>query len=260
MNAQGAEMDIRGVLAPDEKDAYQRDGYVVPSFCFAGADLDKLQRLALQLVSDNPCVKGGIRRPHLDESASAQYSQRSADWLQIATQPKLLDIVERLAGPDLVLWTSTLFHKPPLETATPWHRDGQNYPIRPLANTTVWIAVFNVSRENGALRVLPGSHRSSRPGSYGADEPGIDGRLYPTEDEKETAVDIELQAGQMIVFDVATVHGSWPNLSSSGRAGYAIRFFPATSRYERDIAVGAARHRKLILVRGQDRACNIFDP
>ena len=72
-----------------------------------------------------------------------------------------------------------------------------------------------------------------------------------------SAVNIELEAGQMVIFDVSTVHGSWPNLTSKLRAGYAIRFFPASNHFDRSSEAGAARGRELILVRGQDRARNI---
>jgi hypothetical protein len=39
------------------------------------------------------------------------------------------------------------------------HQDGLGWPFRPLASTTVWLALDDVSVENGAMVVYPGSHR-----------------------------------------------------------------------------------------------------
>ena len=38
--------------------------------------------------------------------------------------------------------------------ATPWHQDGQYWPIRPLATCTVWLAIDDANVENGYLRLL----------------------------------------------------------------------------------------------------------
>lgn len=241
------------LLSKEELDAYRRDGFVIPRFKFSDADTDKLQRLTQQLVAQNPQVRGGIRRPHLTDGSCPHSAETSSAWLDIARNPDLLEIIEDLIGPDIVLWTSTLFYKTPLEPSTPWHRDGRYYPIKPLATITAWIAVFDVVRESAALRMVPGS-QISRPICDAGE-----GGLHLSEAEESAAVDVELDAGQMVVFDVSTIHSSWPNLSYSGRAGYAVRYFPSTSFYDRSCAPGLAS-RELILVRGQDRAGNKFRP
>jgi len=250
------------MLSPDEIDAYQRDGYLVPRLKLCEADVDKLQRFTQQLVADNPQARAAIRRPHLADAAGSQTLERQVDWLNIAKNPKVLDIVEQLIGPDIVLWTSTLFYKAVQEAATPWHRD--KCPFLSLSEgeaiITVWIAVFDVLRKDGALRVLPGSHIQGPLDLRSVDDRHIYGRLCLTETDERTAVDVELDAGQMIIFDASTVHGTWPNLSSCERYGYSVRFFPATSYFDRSTTLGLERSRELILVRGEDRAGNISCP
>jgi hypothetical protein len=144
------------MLSADETNVYRSDGYLVPKFELSDPDLDKLQQLTLQLVADNPQARGAIRSPHIAESGSGTFESQ-AEWLNVASNPKLLDMVEQFIGPDIILWTSTLFYKAPWEAATPWHRDG--CPFLTLAKSeatiTAWIAVFDVTRENGALRVIP---------------------------------------------------------------------------------------------------------
>jgi hypothetical protein len=250
------------VLFVDDIESYRRNGYLVPTLRLSGGDLDKLQRLALRFIADNPNAKGGLRGPHLANGISSQSAESQAGWLSIITRPELLDIIEQLIGPDIILWTSTLFYKPPLEEATPWHRDGCPFLSQTKSEETItaWIAVFDVERENGALRVIPGSHIFQPWHAPDSHDQHRAGSVILSDVEERAAVDVELEAGQLIIFDVSTVHGSWPNRSSRARAGFAVRYFPATSYFDRSSVAGFARGRELILVRGQDRAGNTFEP
>ena len=80
------------------------------------------------------------------------------------------------------------------------------------------------------------------------------------------AVDVVLEAGQMSIHDAFMVHGSRANCSGPRRAGFAIRYMPATSPYDRQVmrTGGAAgirqdmSQRPIFLVRGEDRAGNDF--
>jgi ectoine hydroxylase-related dioxygenase (phytanoyl-CoA dioxygenase family) len=248
------------LLSQREIDGYLQHGYLVPNQRLSETDVETLQRLSVQLVASNPRAPEAIRSPHLVAGTASDRRTIEADWFHIASDPNLLDIVEQLIGPDIILWTSTLFYKPPLGAATPWHRDG--CPFVDLKNTesavTAWIAVFDVMRENGALRVIPKSHTSGSVIIGTENERHIAGPVHPCKSDESTAVDLELRAGEMIIFDVSTVHGSLPNYSSCSRYAYAARFLPAARAFDRSSVAGLARSRELILVRGRDVAGNIF--
>jgi hypothetical protein len=256
-------------LTAAEIAAYERDGFVVPRFALTGDRLKKLQGLATRLMERNPHIaEGMIGSPHLLNGSGTQKVETEEGWLDIATTPEILDMLEQIVGPDLVLWTSTVFYKRPKEgPATPWHRDGAFYPIRPLATTTVWIAAFESVKENACLRFITGSHETREVGRHKDGhwrDSATGGALPETEFDERKAVDVELQPGQMVIFDVYSVHGSRPNLGDRARAGFAVRFFPATSYYDHDApdeefkVAGGVRGRQLILVRGRDRASNRF--
>ena len=76
--------------------------------------------------------------------------------------------------------------------------------------------------------------------------------------DESLAKDVELEPGRMLVFDVFMTHGARPNVGSRPRAGYALRFMPATSHYDHDSAIpggDTSRETKaLFLVRGVDRS------
>ena len=174
-------------------------------------------------------------------------------------------MVAQIAGPDLVLWGSSVFYKRAVAgPATAWHQDAQAWPmIKPLATTSVWIAASDSTVENGCLRVIPGSHRAKQVGRHGFAHPTgsiVARSLEPGEFDERVARDVELEAGQVVLFDVYTVHGGGPNRGTRPRAGYALRFMPATSHYDHDgaenrSAPGYAHDtRALMLVRGTDRS------
>ncbi|HEV8260327.1 MAG TPA: phytanoyl-CoA dioxygenase family protein, partial [Burkholderiales bacterium] len=178
--------------------------------------------------------------------------------------PDIVDIVEQIIGPDIILWGTGIFHKRALAgPATPWHRDASHTPVKPLATTSVWIAVFDSLRANGCLRFLPGSHAARQVGAHSVQD-RKDLVFGVTVDESEVneskAVDVELRAGEMVLFDIFTIHGARNNLAEQRRAGYTLRFMPSTSHYDHDAAVlrelpGYGHHlRPLILVRGVDRS------
>ena len=87
-------------------------------------------------------------------------------------------------------------------------------------------------------------------------------RLAAGSFDEASAVDIELEPGEMSLHDVYMIHGANANRSTRRRTGVALRYMPTTSVFERDlrpaegktgIAVDFA-HRPLWLVRGRDRS------
>jgi ectoine hydroxylase-related dioxygenase (phytanoyl-CoA dioxygenase family) len=259
-------MSASGILSDDEIAAYRRDGYVVPRFRLEGGDLEALQQAVGEVVSDNPgLLDQAIVSPHIRGSGVQGLEVRSPDyWMRIASHPKIVDMVAQVVGPDIILWGSTLFYKRALAgPETGWHRDGQVWPIKPLETTTVWIAATESNTQNGCLRVIPGSHSARRVGEHVfQDRKDMIVRRSLAQDEFDESLsrDIELEPGQMVMFDVYTVHGAAHNRGTIPRAGYALRFMPATSHFDHEGAEhrgepGYAHDtRALVLMRGADRS------
>ena len=252
-------------LSPREIEAFKRDGFVKPAYRLPAADRDLLHALTDRLITANGHMELDEPKasPHVPGSGT-QGLISEPDWLRIATHPDIVEMVADLVGPDIVLWGSTLFHKPPgMGRIVPWHRDGRYWPIKPLATTSVWIAVEETTLENGCLRILQGSHKAREIGRHFRDHSDgviIPETLEPSEYDEADAVDVTLQAGEMVIFDIFSAHGSLGNFSDTRRVGYALRFMPATSHYDHhDVPIadsrGSAHHtRPLLLVRGEDRS------
>ncbi|MBM3490004.1 MAG: phytanoyl-CoA dioxygenase family protein [Alphaproteobacteria bacterium] len=249
-------------LEADEVAAYRRDGFVVPRYRLPAERLVGLQRAMPRLLADNPeHADEPLICPHVPGSGAQRLSAGPV-WRETATDPAIVGMAADLQGENLILWGSAVFYKPAREgRGTPWHRDGRYWPIEPLATTSVWIAIWDTTRENGCLRCIPGSHLSRRIGRhFTADRADmlIQETLAAEEYDESLAADIELEAGQMVLFDVFTIHVAGPNQGRQPRAGFALRFMPSSSLFRHDAAErrehrgNAHDTRPLILVRGRD--------
>jgi ectoine hydroxylase-related dioxygenase (phytanoyl-CoA dioxygenase family) len=174
-------------------------------------------------------------------------------FMETARHETILDMVEQVLGPDVVLWITRVLCKPPRKgREVPWHQDGEYWPMRPLATCSVWIAIDPVSAVNGCMRFIPGSHRQQELyRHHQADRENLVLNLELDRDQfdESAAVNVELEAGEMSLHDVRMIHGSLANTSVQRRAALILRFMPATSHYDRS----------LVAQRKDNSPFNIFD-
>lgn len=244
------------MLSQAELARYHEDGWVVPDFRLPDSAVAEIRAAQERLVARNP------------EFADYCPSLLAHDlaFLNYARTPEIVEMVGQILGEDFALWNSSLFAKPAYKgSRTPWHQDGEYWPIRPIATCTAWIALDDSTPENGCLRVINGSHRQRRLYRHKTnDGPGLslNQELEPAEYDERDARDIVLKAGQLSLHDVFLVHGSEPNRSAKPRRGMTLRFMPLTSVFDRELARRQVEEmglkighqdRTLWLMRGQDR-------
>ena len=260
----------RAALSESEIARYHAQGYLVPGLRLPQPQVERLRDALDQLIHDNPGVRPEkLVSAHLSgrgNGANDEGVKGNDQFLALAMDEQILDLVEQLIGPDIVLWGCHVFCKPAGDGhATPWHQDGHYWPIRPLANCTVWVALDASTTENGCLRVIPGSHAARVTHPHLTEERtdlALQQRMADDSFDERLAVDVELQPGQMSMHDVFMIHGAKPNRSTRRRAGVALRYMPATSVFERDLGPVGGRSgvpvafatRPLWLLRGSDRS------
>ena len=262
-------------LHADEIARYQRDGWVVPQWRLPDAQLATMQAALDELLRRNPGVRPEkLVSAHVERAGSGADNGEGvrgvADFLHLARDPAIVDLVASLIGDDVILWGAHVFCKPAAEGyETPWHQDGHYWPIRPLATCTVWVALEPSTRANGCLRVIPGSHRDKflHPHLHeDRQDLTLQQRMADGCFDEADAVDIELQPGQMSLHDVYMIHGAAANTSTQRRTGVALRYMPATSHFDRSLRpvdgkTGVAVNfgqRPLWLMKGRD-VCGLND-
>lgn len=244
---------------------YRDQGYLIPPYRLEPDLLHALQQALDQLIRDNPGVRPEkLVSAHI-EGQNDEGVKGSRRFLELAMHPPIVDMVEQLIGPDVILWGCHVFCKPASEGfETPWHQDGHYWPIRPLATCTVWVALEPSTRKNGCLRVIPGSHRGHilHPHLHeDRNDLTLNQRMADGAFDDKEAVDLELQPGQMSMHDVYMIHGAQANRSGQRRTGVALRYMPGTSLFDRSLRPSDGQTgvpvsfatRPLWLLRGMDR-------
>lgn len=251
-------------LSSAEIEHYRREGFVVPGFRLSAGQVTQLRAALDSVIADNPDTRPERLVSIHTRHRGVEGVRGNELFLELARNGEILDLVEQLIGPDLVLWGCQAFCKPAGNgMEVPWHQDGHYWPIKPLATCTVWIAIDDSVIENGCLRVIPRSHREQTLCPHlkeDRDDVVLNQRVQDGLFDESTAVDIELEAGQMSLHDIYLIHGSNPNRSPRRRAGLAIRYMPATSLFDRSRAADSSAgymvdfsSRPIWLVRGEDR-------
>ena len=153
--------------------------------------------------------------------------------MRYARSEKILDVMQSLLGPDIKLFDSQAFMKPPGGVEKAYHQDSAYFSIEPMALATCWVALDDVTTENGCLWVIPGSHRG---GVLAHSEKWmvgdrVDKRIPESAFDRNTEVPITMRAGSCSIHHSLLLHSSRPNQTTHSRRGLAFHFLTARSRW-----------------------------
>ena len=210
-------------LTNKEKQQYLEQGYVknLPVFSYNGAlELQGLfEELSSRLPSD------------VDINKTNMWHKASKKFHDLCRTPEILDYVEDILGPNFVQWGGQFFHKEPKSgSVVPWHQDAQYWPLKPANAVTVWLAVYDTDKENGAMKVVSGSHKKGSNGfkhhTNNASHLVLDQEVSEDQIDQDNIVYMDLKAGEISLHNDALLHGSDPNNSDRRRCGITMRFSP----------------------------------
>jgi hypothetical protein len=235
-----------GSLSADQIDQYQRDGFVFPVDCLTPEEVRHYRGQLEAFEREQGDTFG--RLPDLVRSKS----HLLFTWMdELVRHPKVLDAVESLIGPDILLYHLTSWLKEPGEPShVSWHQDGTYFGLEPFEQITAWIALTDATPEMGCIKIIPGSqvigqrpHRdTATPGNLLSRGQTIDHPLDYTKYEL-----MPLTAGQVSLHHTHVVHSSDRNRTDERRVGIGVSYIPTNCRLMNDVRVTAS------LVRGQDR-------
>jgi len=168
----------------------------------------------------------------------------------LATHPRVLDVVEALIGPDILLYDVEYIVK---EADTPsfvsWHQDLTYWGLSDDAQVSLWLALSPATADSGCMRMIPGSHQSGmidHVATHAEDNVLFQGQTVEAVAEDQ-AVMCPLRPGQASFHHGWTLHASMPNKSADRRIGLNAQFIAPhvrQTKHDRDSA---------LLVRGVDR-------
>lgn len=222
-------------------------GLVDPAVCRAMLDIGKPHLAAIVEGADSEDAKTVSAEMHNAELDSGMVVNRPqwCEWrgaVRAAADPvysgvvlskRMGDNVRRLLERDraLRIYHDIFVCKRPDNASTPthFHQDATNFPLDRNV-LTVWMALDEVTPDQGPVRFYSGSHKG---GLYGSIAPG-GGDIrdeYPELERYPISPQHHLQPGDATVHHGLVVHGAGANNTSRPRWSYLASFFPADARY-----------------------------
>ncbi len=238
------------VLSEQEVQFYKENGYsLYKKQLFGKEDLQELTSIfEEQWEQVGRKLNSELDTPHF----------RDERLLKFLLSDTVLDLVEPLIGPNIGLWSSHFICKEPMiGKQTPWHEDSAYWNGR-LSSfdkvVTVWLAIDRSTKENGCMRVIPGTHHN---GFSEYEKVDRDENIFASEIRKvdeSSAVYFELEPGECSLHDSRIIHGAAANKSDYRRCGYTMRYFSTEAK----VVAEKNPHHKVWLARGKDIAGSNF--
>ena len=230
---------IEGSLATQ----FQKDGFATVNELLTSEELDSLRRrmdaisegrissFPAEMIEFEPAADGNSDRPAVRKIN--QCAERDDVFMSHAANSRILDIVELLIGPDIKLFGSQCFMKPPGGIQKPYHQDSAYFTIEPKELVTCWTALDDATIDNGCLWVIPGSHLG---GLLDHDQPWqlgdrVDMQVRDEQIDFTREVSNELNAGSCSFHHSMLLHRSGPNNTRNSRRGLAVHYMSSRSRW-----------------------------
>ena len=243
-----------GRLSPNQIDTYWQDGFLFPISVF-----DPAHAAALRTELEE--IEANWREADLPLPLN-MYKRVNAHLViplvaRTALDRAVLDVIEGVLGPDLLLWSAELFIKEPHTTqVVSMHQDLTYWGMGETPDqVTAWIALSPATVESGCMDFVKGSHKNPilpHKDTFSDNNLLSRGQEIAVDVAEADKTHIELQPGQMSLHHGLTIHGSGANTSDDRRIGLAIRYLNPNAQQkvaDRDYA---------ILARGEDRVGNFI--
>ena len=224
-------MSATNLLDDSALEFYSENGYWLHRRpVFNREKFDQLRKIFEEHLAN----RGDLRPDELDTP-----HLRDARLLEFLRAGEVLDLVEQLIGPNIVLWTSHFISKEPQQgRATPWHEDSTYWKewLDPMDKiVTIWLAIDPTDRENGCMKVIPGSHLWGGFSEYESVEDvarnTFDTQIKAGQFDEGKAVYFELEPNQCSLHDGRMIHGADANTSTRRRTAYTMRYMASSTKF-----------------------------
>ena len=266
-----------------ERQTFERQGVIGP---FKLWDSDSMTPWWKELR--RKLLTGADARPPFANPVNYDRHLDMEQLSRLISEPALVQRFQNLLGPDVLCWRTEFFPKNPGDPGTGWHQveryaigEAQRGMLEPTLQSeeapmelTAWIALTPARISSGCMRYIPGSHKAWKYNElgklkwdgvrtentffgYNYDDLKLDPNWSP---EDEDILDMEMEAGEFVIFTARCIHGSYPNTDTRQRMGFAVRVVPTHVRVYSDMTsfdefghhFDLARH-GCVLIGGEDR-------
>ncbi|MFP6773475.1 MAG: phytanoyl-CoA dioxygenase family protein [Alphaproteobacteria bacterium] len=213
-------------LSQRQVEQFKRDGYVFPIDIL---DADEVADLRRRLEAREALQGGKI------EPGQRAKSHLLFKWLDdLIRDPRILDPVEQLIGPNILCWNTIFWIKDVgSKSFVSWHQDNRYWGLSSPEVVTAWLALSPASLESGCMRVMPGTHIGDvLPHEDKYDDANMltRGQQITEGVDDDHAVHMPLEIGQMSFHNYRLAHASGANNATDRRIGVSMHFMPTDTQ------------------------------
>jgi phytanoyl-CoA hydroxylase len=222
--------------AAEQRAAYGENGYLVFPELLDSSELESLRAALAEVLRESEGLTATNDRFSITQTDSGGYSvrrifdpiARHQAFHDLVLNPKILDVVENLLGPNIQLHHTKLNLKPPSsrEARFEWHQD---YPFFPHTNfdlLAVMIYFDEATEENGCLTIIPGSHKWGPRNHLFAKDGAFSSQLEDRSVVNDPArwLKVPVPAGGMELHHCNMLHSSTANRGTRPRSAMVIQY------------------------------------
>ncbi|HZV12848.1 MAG TPA: phytanoyl-CoA dioxygenase family protein [Candidatus Kapabacteria bacterium] len=224
-----------GTITQKDIEFYQKNGFVRIKNLLTKAETEKL-RVAVDHAVD--VMTNHDTRPTSQRTKREKIFTQCQNLWEGFPDVKVFVFNKRLAraaaklmqAKHVRIWHDNTLYKEPGGTRTPWHVDQAYWPLTEATNVTCWIALEDVTRTNGGLSFIPGSHKLNIRKWIELDEP-VNLLKFIPKGKKRKPASYSLRAGDATFHNGLTFHFAAPNRSKKPRKGIAIIYLADGSTF-----------------------------
>ena len=211
-------------LSSAQIESFNKNGFIFPITIFSRSETAKITTYFETLLDS-------AKKIGYEDYSINGWHYHCRGIYNLMMNSSILEYVADLIGPNVLNIMTHLFYKRSRDKRkVSWHQDASYWPLTPTKTITVWLALDDVSAQNGAMKFIPGSHHHGQIPSQPSDVEEhnvLNQTVSRPEDWGENAVNVELKAGQISIHSDLLLHGSEPNLSTTDRRGLTLRYMPS---------------------------------
>ena len=227
-------------LRQEQIDAFWNQGFLRVGSLLKRDEIDALRREYDRIFAEAEAA-GGARNLSVGDKSRGSNEPPTQRMLQIINlcdrsvlfrkliyDTRILDLVQDLVGPNIMLFHDQALNKPP-RTGGPvfWHQDNAYWKCKPATLMSCWMTLDEVDVSNGAMQVIPGSHL--KPVWHGSTD-STDALVEAGQIDVAKAVVVDLPAGGIMFHHCQTLHYTAPNTTDRQRRAFAIHFMNPGTR------------------------------
>lgn len=239
-------MDINKLVTDEDVAFYRENGYWFSEPIFSAEEVAEMREHHAKVVAGEyetgrpPFSRSIEAGEPIDRIVKIDNSYWcDAKLAHLVVNPVIGAMAARLAEkPGIRLWHDQLLHKPPQSasgSAVGWHQDHHYWQCAQPANMlTAWVALMDVTVENGCMEVVPGSHNWGLLPEGDFFEQDLDvlrKKIEEVSGKPFETVPCELKAGSVSFHHCLTIHGSRPNVSDGPRVSMVVHLMPEGTVY-----------------------------